>query len=139
MTTPCVNTTYTTKASGHGMATMPGPVAGRKVAHHRLVYCTHHGISLSSIAGKVVRHTCDNPACVNPEHLVLGTQLDNIADRQSRGRQARGTTHASNKLKEEDVLAIRAAKDDIKALAVRYNVTPQTIGAIINRVTWKHI
>lgn len=139
MTSPCVNTTYDKKSSGHGMATMPGAMSGRKVLHHRLVYCTHNGVSLSSIEGKVVRHTCDNPACINPEHLILGTQADNIADRQAKGRQAKGESHASNKLKEADVLAIRAARANIKALATQYGVTPQTIGAILNRVTWKHI
>jgi hypothetical protein len=56
---------------------------GRKVRAHRYSYTIHHGPIPS---GRVVRHTCDNPGCVNPSHLLLGTQLDNAADRDVRGR-----------------------------------------------------
>jgi hypothetical protein len=55
---------------------------GRTVAVHRLVVA----LDGRDPTGQVVRHTCDNPACVNPEHLVLGSQADNVADMMQRGR-----------------------------------------------------
>jgi hypothetical protein len=54
---------------------------------HRIAYQLTHGSLPDDL---VVRHTCDNPPCVNPEHLIGGTQLDNITDRNERGRTAKG-------------------------------------------------
>ena len=65
---------------------------GRKSRHgkmryaHRLAYVDKHGLTLDDIDGQVVRHTCDNPPCVNPDHLLLGTQQDNVNDKMTRGR-----------------------------------------------------
>lgn len=61
--------------------------------------------------GLVVRHECDSPPCVNPAHFLLGTQLDNIADRQARGRQrsTRGEESPLAKFSQELVLEMRAA------------------------------
>ena len=75
---------------------------------HRVAYCKAHGIELESIKGKVIRHTCDNPICVNPDHLIIGTQLDNIRDRVERGRSCKGSKHTNSKLTDEDVAYIRA-------------------------------
>ena len=70
--------------------------------------------------GHCVCHHCDNPACVRPEHLYLGTPAENMADKVEKGRQSRGVKHAAvcprrrgeenpmSKLTREDVLAIRA-------------------------------
>lgn len=61
---------------------------------------------MADIAGKVVRHECDNPGCVNPAHLLLGTHQDNMDDKVRRGRvPARGT---NTKLTAEEVQWIRA-------------------------------
>lgn len=59
---------------------------GQKYAH-RLAYEAAYG---PIPAGKVVRHSCDTPACVNPNHLVLGTQAENVADMDARGRRYAG-------------------------------------------------
>ncbi|QGF19671.1 HNH homing endonuclease [Pectobacterium phage MA2] len=56
---------------------------------HRLVYACKMGTNLDGIEGVVVRHTCDNPRCVNPEHLIGGTKADNNKDRADRGRSAK--------------------------------------------------
>ena len=61
----------------------------RTVKLHRAVYCDYHGLSLDYIEGMVVRHICDNPRCINPLHLMLGTQQDNIDDMMERGRHVR--------------------------------------------------
>ena len=53
---------------------------------HRAEYCLANGLTLEDIAGLVVMHTCDNPRCINPEHLVLGTQRDNMLDMRNKGR-----------------------------------------------------
>lgn len=58
----------------------------RQVFAHRLAYSLVHG---EIPEGKVVMHTCDNPRCVNVEHLRLGTQIENIADTKSKGRTKR--------------------------------------------------
>ena len=60
--------------------------------------------------GGVVMHSCDNPRCVNPEHLSLGTQKDNMADMRRKGRAANqaGAANGNAKLSDEDVQMIRA-------------------------------
>ena len=52
----------------------------KRRAAHRIAYCRAHNLTLSDIEGFVVMHTCDNPACVNPAHLKLGTQGMNVRD-----------------------------------------------------------
>ena len=85
------------------------------------------------ITGHHVLHSCDNPACCNPEHLRLGTHQDNMDDMVSRGRQTK-------KLTEQDVLEIRAIRGMTQqAIAKRYGVGRQNISHIINRRIWTHI
>ena len=107
--------------------------------HHRWVYAQHNNIDLDSMQGLVVMHLCDNPACVNPDHLRLGTQLDNIKDRDAKDRQARGERAYSNKLTEADVIAIRGSHLTQDQLAEDYRVRQQTISRIKRGVTWKHL
>jgi len=65
-----------------------------------------------TVDGKVVRHTCDNPSCVNPDHLVIGTQKENIQDALRRRRKQVGTQCGHSKLNEKQVRAIRAMRDE---------------------------
>lgn len=80
----------------------------RRVRLHRLKYCQAKGIKLEDIVGLVVRHTCDNPRCINPRHLVIGTAADNSADMVHRGRSLKGTRHHKARLDEQKVADIRA-------------------------------
>lgn len=107
--------------------------------------------------GMRVLHACDNPACVNPDHLFLGTEQDNMRDRQNKGRtasgdrsgartkpgrRARGERAGLAKLTEGQVREIRQARDrgeTLERLAGRYGVRNQTIHAIVKRHTWNHV
>ncbi len=82
------------------MIGMPG-VRSRCVSLHRKVYCDHNGLQLSDIAGKVIRHTCDNPRCINPAHLVIGTRADNNRDRSERNRSAKQVPSRQRLTKEQ--------------------------------------
>jgi hypothetical protein len=94
-----------------------------------------------------ILHSCDNPKCVNPDHLSEGTQPDNIKDMCNKGRNKcgsqKGMTNPMSKLTELQVLEIRAkyAKGGTSHLKLgkEYNVNQATIGFIINRKLWSHI
>jgi hypothetical protein len=99
--------------------------------------------------GLHILHTCDTPACCNPEHLYPGTEKDNAHDRDARGRNGsvthpervpRGERHGKVRLTESQVREARAAHASGRAtqaqLAVRYGVRHQTMAAIIHRKSW---
>jgi len=92
-------------------------------------------------ARQLVRHTCDNQKCVNPEHLIPGTHKDNMKDMVVRGREAhlRGETHGMAKLTAKDVRAIRANGGPYKKIAASFGVSGTLIGLIKRRRIWKHI
>ena len=109
---------------------------------HRLSWEIHHG----EIPPKMqVLHHCDNPQCVRPSHLWLGTNLDNIKDKTAKGRarSTRGEKCHWAKLKENQVMEIRSLHDSGKythaKLASMYGVSTPTITLIILRKNWKHI
>lgn len=81
----CIEHRASERAGGYGCLEMKGRTARshRRCLAHRAMYAITWG---KCPAGVVVRHTCDNTRCVNPTHLVLGTQADNIKDMVSRGR-----------------------------------------------------
>jgi DNA-binding transcriptional regulator YiaG len=115
----------------------------KTVLAHRLIYVVVHRLTLDSIADQVVRHDCDNPACINPEHLSLGTQADNIADAIARGRARHrtpeGTEHHAAKLTDEVVRAIRQSTDSARVAAERFGVSRGTVKDVRRRRTWRHI
>lgn len=87
--------------------------------------------------GLVIRHTCDNRLCINPNHLIIGTHADNVRDRVERKRSAVGTANGRAKLSELDVIAIFTDNVTPKmTLAKRYNVEPKVIRDIKNSKTW---
>lgn len=107
---------------------------------HRFSYEIHHGPIPSDLH---VLHKCDNPACVNPAHLFLGTHSDNMADMVSKGRKKgkRGGSNTSAKLTRVQVLEIRArypqGGTSYRKLAKEYGVTNGAIENVVNRKTWK--
>ena len=92
-----------------------------------------------------VLHRCDVPLCVNPDHLFLGTQIDNISDRDRklRHRALQGELHGNAKLSETDVLEIRRlAKERSvpqKQIAARFGIHVGTVESIVGRRAWRHI
>ena len=98
--------------------------------------------------GMVICHKCDNPPCVRPSHLMLGTHRDNIRDMAAKGRQGlhrnperaiRGTRHHNAKLTDELVREIRTSSESAYALAKRLGVSEPTIARVRQRVTWRHV
>ena len=91
--------------------------------------------------GLQVCHRCDNPPCVRPGHLFLGTARDNAADMVAKGRAARnvGEQNGSARLTRAQVAQIRAATEHNGHLAERFGVTPSAIGLIKRRQRWTHV
>lgn len=93
--------------------------------------------------GLFVLHRCDNPVCVNPAHLFLGTQSDNLKDMWAKGRARPksnlGEKHGMSKLTTEQVLTIRASRESAKVLARQFHVAPTTIYDVLKRKIWKHV
>lgn len=103
---------------------------------HRFSYAVHIGPIPD---GMYVCHTCDNPACVNPAHLWLGTNDDNMADMARKGRAQTRTGEESHwaKLTEDDVRAIRADRTSSqREIAARYGVHRSLISMIRSRKRW---
>jgi len=89
--------------------------------------------------GEVVMHTCDNPACCNPTHLVVGDHAMNVADRVAKRRSAKGAKNGRSKLTEQQVLAIRADDRTLTEVARDHGVCIATISHIRQRRIWQHI
>jgi len=94
--------------------------------------------------GLFVCHHCDNPSCVNPAHLFLGTHTENMRDAQNKGRRrwAFGSLHGHSDLSESDVreiLDLEGCNVLNKEIGDLYGVSVATIGDIVNSKTWLHV
>jgi len=126
---------------GYGSIGLGGKGA-KQVLAHRLSYEIHKG---QIPEGMVIMHSCDNPRCVNPDHLEAGTQSQNIKDAFARMRKvqplkkAKGEECGAAKLTNEIVLGIRESKLSLKTLAELHGVSKSAIERIRYRKTWRHI
>ena len=105
---------------------------------HRYSYALHTG---DLLIGMQALHTCDNPSCVNPEHLFAGTNADNMRDKAQKGRSKVpvGEKHGKAVLTERQVRHILKDPRPYVEIATQYNVAPSTIGSVKQRVSWKHL
>lgn len=116
---------------------------GREVTLHRFSWRIHFG---EITPGMFVCHRCDNPACVRPNHLFLGTAAENNADRHKKGRSrfgnCSGEKNGRSVLTDSIVREIRrlaAAGIRQNDIAERFSISPPQIHYVVNRKTWKHI
>ena len=121
--------------AGYGVLRSGGKDEPIKYAH-RLMYEMHYGFEPS---GKVVRHKCDNPLCVNPEHLLIGTQADNVQDAVDRKRMRHGSNHPNSKLNEFQVSIIRKLNLPLKSISDIFGVGISSISQIRNNLSWEHV
>jgi len=91
--------------------------------------------------GKVVRHTCDNRKCINPDHLILGTLTQNNRDRvaRNRNRDQNGSKNNMSKLTEKQVVEIYTSKLPHKELSVKYKISKSVIETIKGKRSWRKI
>lgn len=137
----CWEWTWSKDNKGYGMMGMPSRNA---VKVHRISWAIHYG---QIPEGLCVLHHCDNPPCVRPDHLFVGTNLDNIINKMEKGRAAlpmiRGEGHGLAKLNAEQVLQIRelyaTGKFSYREVGERFGVFLTNIRSIVKRESWKHI
>src|SRR3990167_7115688 len=131
----CIEWVGRIKQGGYGAMTVNGKERGT------------HRVSFELFIGEIpnglwVLHRCDNPMCVNPAHLFLGTNTDNVADMVAKGRQAGalGERNHSAKLTASDVVAIRSERNLTQCqLAQRFGVSQNAISLIVRRKSWAHV
>lgn len=116
-------------------------VGGVTMRAHRVSWEIHFG---QIPKGLCVLHRCDNPPCCKPEHLFLGSVVDNVADRCKKGRTANGERHGSSRLSESDVREIRGMYSrgksiGFKLIARKFGVTPMTVKRAVAGITWKEV
>lgn len=110
---------------------------GKSIRVHRISYAARYG---EIPDGFSVCHICDNPRCMNPDHLFLGTHAENMADRtakgRSPGRRNPGATNGRSILSEGDVRMILDSSETHRMLAARYGVSRSTISMLKSGRTW---
>jgi hypothetical protein len=128
------------KISGYGTSSWDSGEGGlRFISAHVMAYRLFRG---GVPPDTLVRHTCDVRHCVNPEHLILGNQTENMRDCIERGRIARGSRQGLSRMTEDRVLELRyrhARGETGGTLAKVYGISQATVSQITRRVTWRHV
>lgn len=128
----CLEWTAQRDRDGYGVISVVD-TDGRWVPHraHRIAYLLAHP---DQSVPPVVRHTCDNPSCVDPAHLLPGTHADNAADSTARNRRPYGDHHPRTAISDADVAALRAdAADGVprNVLRTRYGLSKSQVQRIV--------
>ena len=106
---------------------------------HRLSFFLHYGKDPGKF---LVLHKCDNPSCVRPDHLSLGTNSDNMKDMTSKNRQRKGEGIPWSKLKKNDVkdiLILHSKGKTHREIAKKYNVSEGNVRKILRGDSWSHV
>lgn len=113
--------------------------AGYGITWHNNKWAYAHRAVMNAKKGEVVLHTCDNPSCVNPEHLIIGTSKQNSQDMVSKNRQAKGEKAGSAKLTKTQVTEIRAYKNTLpsRKVAVLFSISKTNVLDIWKNKIWK--
>lgn len=134
-------------AGGYGVFNLPRPNPHRTIVASRFAFLSAFGWLLE---GACVCHKCDNPPCVNPSHLWIGTRAENLEDMRAKGRAVYshsmgrpGEANAGARLREADVRAIREryARGGVSHadLALKFGISRTQITLIIRRQRWQHV
>ena len=111
--------------------------AGKKPFYaHRVSYEQKYGPIPS---GMMALHHCDVRCCVNPDHIFVGTQQNNMTDKVRKNRQAKGISHGNAKLTEDQVREIKSSSETSIKLAAKFDYSASMIRAIKNGNLWKHL
>ncbi len=107
---------------------------GRRELAHRVAYVLANGLTIADIRGQDVLHSCDNPPCINSEHLSLGTRAENNAQRHARGRDAIGTANGNSKFSDETierVFQMRAQGMLLRQIGTALGMDPSYAGRVL--------
>jgi len=129
--------TGTKDKDGYGMLSGKKPDGKRtQLRPHRISYELHIG---EIPCGVFVLHKCNNPACVNPEHLYSGTHNENMKDRIDAGHYSVGEKHPNAKITESIAREILASKQPAKIMAEKFGISESQIKNIRRGEQWKHL
>jgi hypothetical protein len=119
--------------SGYGMMKFEG----KHIGAHRVAFYLQYGYWPIPVA----RHSCDNPSCVNPRHIVAGTHADNAQDKVAKGRHCHGSTFWSAKLTPKIVMQIRRefSYGNGAVLGRKFGISRNSIHRIVKGLSWRHI
>jgi hypothetical protein len=110
--------------------------SGKTMRAHRWSFKNYVGDIPKNIK---VCHLCDNPSCVNPSHLFLGTDKENSLDRDRKNRTAKGLKNGKSVLSEEQVFFIRKSSLSERQIAKVIGVSRGTVNAVRSGRTWGHL
>lgn len=122
-----------TYGRGYGRFNVPGKLSLRPA------HWVSHEMFNGPRKGLHVMHTCDNPACVNPNHLTLGTHQDNMRDKTEKGRVPHGENHPQATITDAQALEIFNDKRHPPVIANEYGINKATVYNIQAKRSWKHI
>jgi hypothetical protein len=128
----CWEWTVSKSPNGYGQFRLHKQMVGA----HRIAYTLAKGEIPKDL---IVRHTCDNPVCCNPGHLILGTQADNMADKVKRNRQLKGEQHNLARLTAKQAMEIYNSPLLQHEIAKLYNIHHAHVSSIKLKKRWKHI